>query len=281
MEFYYINHNGKKVDLSTYPYLFQSGDILDWSYSYDSTEGIRNDVSNFRKGIKEFSVQIAVMCDFSIPIDERREEWKTSVNTLLEILEEDILDEKEGKLYTDTGFYMNCMIISSAKSNWRMGFPFMFDTFKVLAKNPVWIKENLYHFDIGRNVESKGKRYAYGYGYMYGGQINNTSMINPHFYDTDFLLSIYGPVLNPVVYIGNIPYLVYSDIKKGERLEINSITGTVEKIRANGQSDDQFHFRQKEPSVFTKIKPGRQPVKWSGNFAFDITLYERRSAAKW
>ena len=56
MEFYYINHTGDRIDLSDYPYRFQSGDILDWTYAYDSSEGVRNRVSNFRKAIKEFSL---------------------------------------------------------------------------------------------------------------------------------------------------------------------------------------------------------------------------------
>ena len=64
MDFYYVNHKGKRIDLSDYPYLFQSGDILEWTYSYDTSEGERNQTSNFRKSVKEFSVKIAVLCDF-------------------------------------------------------------------------------------------------------------------------------------------------------------------------------------------------------------------------
>ena len=48
MEFYYINHTGDRIDLSDYPYRFQSGDVLDWTYAYDSSEVVRNRVSNFR-----------------------------------------------------------------------------------------------------------------------------------------------------------------------------------------------------------------------------------------
>lgn len=281
MDFYYVNHNGKRVDLSAYPYLFQSGDILDWVYAYDSSAGVRNRVSNFRKSIKEFSVKVAVLCDFTIPLEERRQEWRSSVNALLEVFEEDVLDGKEGKLYSDTGFYMKCMIIGSTKSDWKMGLPVMFNTLKVLAKDPNWIRDNLFHFGTTSGVVGKGKKYAYQYAYQYGGNLSDTSVTNPHFYDTDFLLTIYGPALNPVVYIGGSPYLVSTNIGAGERLEINSSEGTVIKVKIDGQQDDEFHYRQKVPSVFTKIKPGRQSVKWSGRFRFDLTLFERRSEAAW
>ena len=88
MDFYYVNHNGKRIDLSDYPYLFQSGDILDWIYTYDTSEGEKNQVSNFRKVAKEFSVKIAVLCDFSIPLNERKEEWNQAVDSLVELFEE-------------------------------------------------------------------------------------------------------------------------------------------------------------------------------------------------
>ncbi len=283
MEFYYINHTGDRIDLSDYPYRFQSGDILDWTYAYDSSEGVRNRVSNFRKSIKEFSVQVAVLCDFTLPREERETEWQAAVNHLMEVFEVDVLDEQEGRLYSDTGYYMNCMVIGSTKSDWKMGLPFMFNTLKVLAKTPIWFKDTLFHFDAvsGDGVQQDGKMYPYLYPYLYGGDLTNTGIINPGFYDSDFLLTIYGPVLNPVVYIGGQPYLVYTNLLQGERLEINSLQRTVIKVRNNGQRDDEFHFRQKEPSVFTPIAPGRNDIRWSGAFPFDLTLFERRSEAAW
>ena len=246
MEFYYINHAGDRVDLSEYPYRFQSGDILDWTYAYDNSEGVRNRVSNFRKAIKEFSVQVAVLCDFTLPREERKDEWKAAVNYLMEVFEVDVLDEQEGRLYSDTGYYMNCMVIGSTKSDWKMGLPFMFNTLKVLATTPVWFKDTMFHFDAvsGDNVQQDGKMYPYLYPYLYGGDLANTGIINPGFYDSDFLLTIYGPVLNPIVYIGGNPYLVYTNLLQGERLEVNSLQGTVIKILNNGLSDDEFHYRQ-------------------------------------
>ena len=157
----------------------------------------------------------------------------------------------------------------------------MFNTLKVLAKNPEWIKDNLYHFSVSSGKTGIGKRYAYQYAYQYGGNLSNTSIINPHFYATDFLLAIYGPALNPAVYIGGIPYLISVELEENERLEVNSMQGTVIKIKSDGQKDNAFHYRQKTPSVFTKIQPGRQEIRWSGNFPFDLTLFERRSEAAW
>ena len=84
MDFYFVNHKGKKIDFSDYPYLFQSGDLLDYQYKYTSVEGQgRNVTRGYRKAPKEFQVQIAVLCDFNIPRSERYNEWKEAVNYLV------------------------------------------------------------------------------------------------------------------------------------------------------------------------------------------------------
>ena len=72
MDFYYVNNRGQRIDLSDYPYMFQSGDLLNWMYTYNTQSSAKRDVtSDYKLAAKEIPVQIAVLCDFSIPLAER------------------------------------------------------------------------------------------------------------------------------------------------------------------------------------------------------------------
>lgn len=281
MDFYYVNHNGKRIDLSDYPYLFQSGDILDWIYTYDTSEGKRNQVSNFRKVAKEFSVKIAVLCDFSIPLNERQEEWNQAVDSLVELFEEDVIEGQEGKLYSDTGYYMNCMIIGSTKSDWKMGLPVMFNTLKLISSNPGWTKEHPYYFKSSEITSTDNKRYAGKYAYRYANGLTNTAIINEHYAECNFRLIVYGPCTQPSIYIGGYEYRFNIVLQEGEYLEVDSAEETVTKYMKSGVKINAFNNRNFKNSVFQPIQTGRQEVSWNGRFDFDIIMYEERSEPKW
>lgn len=284
MEFYYINHTGDRIDLSDYPYRFQSGDILDWTYAYDSSEGVRNRVSNFRKAIKEFSVQVAVLCDFTIPRDERESEWRAAVNHLMEVFEVDVLDEQEGRLYSDTGYYMNCMVIGSTKSDWKMGLPFMFNTLKVLAKHPVWIKEEKKSFiPVVEETQSDGFL-DYEYDYMYDFSAPSVGSVIwqvDHYAPCEFLMTIFGEAADPRVVINGHPYQIYTTLLANEYLQIDSRNNKIIKYLANGTRQNIYDLRAKSESVFEPITPGNIAVSWPGSYGFDLTLYLERSEPRW
>ena len=72
MNFYYINSKGERVNFYEEPYLFQSGDLLDYSWSYDSESGF-NLISNVRKEPKERKVSIGIIPDTRLSYEERKE----------------------------------------------------------------------------------------------------------------------------------------------------------------------------------------------------------------
>ena len=283
MEFYYVNNRGVRISLSDFPYRFQSGDLLNWSYSYSTKSLTTMDVtSDYKIPAKEIPVQIAVICDFTIPLEQRKEEWEAAVDYLCEVLSADVIDNKNGRLYTDTGFYMECKIIGSEKSDWKMGLPIMFNTMKILSDHPFWISETTYNFySYDTVLSSNNKNYPGRYAYRYANGLSNAYIQNPHFSDANFDLIIYGPVVNPQVTIGEIPYLVNIVLEAGEYLKIDSRAGTVTKVMANGEIVNAFHNRQKGRQFFKKIPPGRHSVSWPGTFAWDIIIYEERSEPKW
>lgn len=287
MDFYYVNNRGQRIDLSDYPYMFQSGDLLNWTYSYNTQSSAKRDVtSDYKLSAKEIPVQIAVLCDFSIPLAERREEWKEAVDHLADVLQADVTDGKDGKIYTDTGHYMSCKIIGSEKSDWKMGLPIMFNTMTVLADRPVWIREESRSFPPISSSSEEGEAsylnyehdYPYDYTMPYGGDVIWTV---DHYAPCEFLMTIFGPAVDPRIVINGHPYQIYTTLDTNEYLQIDSRNNQVIKYLANGIQQDIYDLRAKQESVFDPITPGNISVVWSGEFGFDITLYCERSEPKW
>ena len=286
MDFYYINNRGQKIDLSDYPYIFQSGDLLNWKDSYTTRSLAKRDItSDYKLSVKEIPVQIAVLCDFSIPLAERKEEWKEAVDHLADVLQADVVDGKAGRIYTDTGYYMNCKIIGSEKSNWKMGLPFMFNTMTILADRPIWIHEESRSFppiSSGTRQDETYLDYEHDYPYDYtmphGGDV---IWKVDHFAPCEFLMTIFGPAVDPRIVINGHPYQVYTTLDTNEYLQIDSRNNRVIKYLANGIQQDIYDLRAKQESVFDPITPGNISVVWPGDFGFDLTLFCERSEPRW
>lgn len=273
MKFCYINSKNEKIDLSTYPYIFQSGDLLDYLWEYDNKK--------FIKTKNEYNIKIAIMPDFKIPLEQRKQVFKGYVNKILDTFDYDVINGKNGRLYVDESSYLECFIIASKKSEWNIGKPFMFNDFTIVSSNPFWTQETTYTFKSSEIKSSNNKRYPYKYPYRYANGLTNTSLTNSHFVDCNFKLLIYGRCINPTVIIGGNIYKVHTLIEEGERLEIDSKNKTVVKVRNSGYIENLFNSRDKVSDVFRKIKTGVNSVNWNGDFDFDIILYEERSEPKW
>ncbi len=286
MDFYYVNNRGQRIDLSDYPYMFQSGDLLNWTYSYNTQSSAKRDVtSDYKLAAKEIPVQIAVLCDFSIPLAERREEWKEAVDYLADVLQADVIDDKDGKIYTDTGHYMKCKIIGSEKSDWKMGLPFMFNTMTVLSDRPVWIHEEFRSFPpISPGSEQEAyldyeHDYPYDYTIPYGGDVIwNVD----HYAPCEYEMIVYGPCVDPRAVINGHIYQVFTTLDENDYVKINSRENSVVQYLANGTQRDLYDYRVKiTGSLFEPIMPGNVRVVWSGEFGFDLTLFCERSEPKW
>lgn len=94
-------------------------------------------------------------------------------------------------------------------------------------------------------------------------------------------MTIYGPVVDPIINIGNYPYKVDTTVEENEYLTIDGTKNTVERTLADGTIINEYNKRSFENSVFRPIPPGNNSVLWSGDFGWDITLYQERSEPKW
>lgn len=287
MDFYYVNNRGERIDLSDYPYIFQQGDLLNWVYSYNTDNLVSRDITyGYKVAAKEIPVKLAVLCDYAIPLEQRKEAWEEAVDHLCEVISSDVIDNKNGKLYTDTGFYMECKIIGSEKSDWKMGLPIMFNTMNILSDRPVWITEAKRSFQMivsgsGESEEFLDYEHDYNYDYTmpYGGDV---IWKVDHYAPCEYEMIIYGPCVDPRVVINGHIYQVYVTLDENDYLKINSRENSVVQYLANGTQRDLYDYRVKiTGSLFEPIMPGNVRVVWSGEFGFDLTLFCERSEPRW
>lgn len=286
MDFYYVNNRGERIDLSDYPYIFQEGNLLDWVYSYSTDSLATRDVTyGYKMAAKTIPVKVAVLCDYTIPLEERKEQWKEAVDHLADVVQADVIDGKDGRLYTDTGFYLSCKIIGSEKTDWRMGLPIMFNTLTILADKPVWIREETKEFFPQSEVpapEDGFLDYEYDYQYDYTSQkIGTSDWYIDHYQPSEFEMTIFGPCVNPRILIEGYPYEVFDTLENNEYIVIDSRQNSVIKHLSNGTVQDLYDLRAKEESVFEPIPSGYLNLSWSGLFGFEITLYIERGEPRW
>ena len=286
MDFYYVNNRGDRIDLSDYPYIFQEGNLLNWTYSYSTDSLATRDVTyGYKMAAKTIPVKVAVLCDYTIQLEERKEQWKEAVDHLADVVQADVIDGKDGRLYTDTGFYLSCKIIGSEKTDWRMGLPIMFNTLTVLSDNPVWIREETKEFFSQSEVpapENGFLDYEYDYEYDYTAQkIGISDWYIDHYQANEFKMTIFGPCVNPRILVNGYPYEVFDTLEAGEYIVIDSRDNSVVKHLVNGTTQNVYDLRAKDQSVFEPIPSGYLNISWSGTFGFEITLYIERGEPRW
>lgn len=265
----YVNSNYENVDLNSEPYKMMVSDILDYEWA-PVKNGAK--ITGFKKDIMKRNVDIDIL-------RSGKETSRSLQNRLTDFFETDISKGTPGKLYIDD-YYLLCYIYSSSKKNWETNVITTCE-YGVISDHPLWIKETAHQFKAKELVASNNKRYAYKYAYRYANGLMNTSIVNDHYTDCNFRMIIYGPIQNPLVYIGGHEYLVKIVLEENEYLEIDSAAETVVKVTAFGERINAFHNRNFAVSVFEPIHPGKQNVGWSGRFDFDLIVYEERSEPKW
>lgn len=265
----YVNSMLEEVNLNSGAYKMMVSDILD--YEWEVVES-GSKIAGFKKAISKKNIDIDVLrMNGTSP--------RILSSELIDIFESDIHRMSPGKLYIGQ-YYLPCYIQSSKKQNWETDVV-MTCEFGVVTDHAFWIREHPYYFKKSEVKSSNNKRYAYRYAYRYANGLMNTAIINDHYADCNFRMVIYGPITDPLVYIGGHEYLVNIVLEAGEYLEIDSAEETVTKVTFLGERINVFNNRNFVSSVFEPVHPGRQNVGWSGRFDFDLIIFEERSEPKW
>lgn len=232
-------------------------------------EKIGCEVGGFRKKAKVFELVL----DFIGTKEEREEE----ADHLFEITETDIINKEIGKL-TYNGYEIQCYIIENKYVGKTERTRVVRREAKAYAPYPFWIKEEKYEFRVGETLSSNDKIYPNKYPYRYANGLKRKTIVNKHFSDSNIILKIYGPVVNPQVIIGGNAYIVYNILENEEYLEINTMTKTIEKIKKNGEKENLFHYKGRQ--TLKKIQTGANEVIF-GEFNFDLTILQERSEPPW
>nr|DAF33076.1 MAG TPA: tail protein [Caudoviricetes sp.] len=305
--YYQAGADGKIVNLDKPPYWMQTGDFLNYSREYTLSGKC---IGELRKTIQEKEFTITIF-------GKEQAEYERNVDALHEVFEKDVLNKKPGRFYFGE-YYISCFIYASEKEEWESGYS-MENTLKLIEANPFWRKETLYQFLPEVMDSGAGEQIPVETGEIYTGEaMDNQAALREFAFDflrrsdrkvrypqfdlpfdfvktrgrrtidntmafseSNFILTIYGFVDTPSILIAGHPYVVNITIYEGERVIIDSATGTVKKIGRLGEETNLYNSRGKEYSVFQKIPPGVQAVNWSGGFGFDILLYDERSEPKW
>lgn len=131
-----------------------------------------------------------------------------------------------------------------------------------------------------KNQPVSGHGYIYVYPYQYSSGALK-SFLNDALVGSNFKLIIYGPVINPALYIGGHMYAVNVPVESDEYLEINSREKIIETVQSDGKRTSAINYRNRENYVFQKIPSGPVAVTWNNDFGFDLTLFDERSEPKW
>lgn len=267
----YVNHLGEAVELGTAPIFAGENDLRNykWNYLYNKKR-----IKNLYKGVAEKNLLITIIC--------LNEEIGIQVkNRIFEVFEKDVLQRVRGKIYIGD-YYLTGNIVASQKSKYYRDKGCMEVTVTIATDNPFWIREKTFAFLKTADYETDNKHYrGYRYPWRYANGLNNAEVINDHFAAANFKMIVYGHVVNPQVVIGGYIYQLYTVLEEGEYITIDSIAKTVQKVMVDGRIVNVFNDRDKRNSVFRPIQPGRQQVSWSGQFDWELTVYEERGEPKW
>lgn len=268
----YVNHIGEELELGSRGVFVNYSDLHDYQWNY--TE-VGDKVSYFQRGVIRKNVPIVIAC-------QNAEDGISVVNQLMELSEKDILVKSPGRIYL-MGYYLNCYIIGSQKTDYLAKRGYMIATLQLLTDQPAWIKETKFQFNYGGSSHTLGNDMDYptDHPYDFSNPFSSRMVENPGFTGSDFRMVIYGECDDPHIGIGDHLYEVDCEIGAHEYLTIDSKKKTIILTQQSGTTVNKFKFRNRESYIFEKIPSGETMVSWDGDYKFDIILYEERSEPKW
>lgn len=268
--FIYENHLGQRFDEDCV-YLNYS-DLRDYLWSFDT---LNSRISRFYRSIRERKLPLVI-------VGKTSDEATEIKNRLFEIAEADVVAMIPGKVYSGE-YYTQGYITASAKSEYLRSKRFGKINLTLTSVDPVWYREKLYRFTPTPSMDV-GEGFDYPFGYPYDYSTRTKTARNIEFNSVsgnEFRLTVYGPVSDPSIKIGNHVYSITGTIGAGETLLIDSITKKITLTSQTGQKHNWFDKRNRESYIFEPIPAGYHTVSWGGSFGFDLTAIEKRSEPGW
>ena len=275
-KFIYENHLGERfVGLENGVYL-NYNDLRDYSWNYDT---INSKISRFYKQITDKNLPL-VACGVT------EEKAISAKNRLLDIAEADIVAKIPGRIFVGD-YYMIGYVTKSTKSNYLITKRLTNINLTFTSDDPVWCREKSYSFATTETANADemqtigGTDYNVAYDYDFAAALPSQDITVDSTDGATFKIRVYGKAEYPLIAIGGHSYSVNGVVEDGESLLIDALNKKITLTTESGNAVNWFDRRNRESDIFQPIPSGTVSVAWTGNFAFDLTVIEKRSEPRW
>lgn len=276
MELYYENSKGEKINLMENGIYAQNPENLvesEWKYNTISNINGVGRIKNFYKEIQEVSLTLSIMAD-------TKEEYNEILERLHRITEYDVRKNTPGRLWWND-FYKNVNCYATSYDDFDELFECVEKEIKFVSTEPMWIREISFSFHEAAESVQEGGDYDFDYDFDYIASTDNTYFENESIAETNFEITIYGPCDDPEIVVGGNRYILYISLQENEYAKINSKTRKIIKVSQYGETENVFHFRDRDNNIFEKIPDGENHVSWSPKNGFDLKIYDERGEPVW
>lgn len=272
---YYDRYNTLKLTLNRYPYYSELSDLKDWTWAFNEQFG---KINTFRRAKQSYELLIGIAGNF-----------KNQHDVLTDIFSADVIAGQPGHIEIN-GWSLPCYI-TEAEHEYAAGLDRK-NRYVVISTTSTWVRKETRSFngtgEGGGGDVDLGRDYSYSSGILGRGYNYGYSVAESHYASIDlpgtgngYEILIYGPAVNPVIYLDNKPIQVNVTLTGTERLRIvsNGSDKTIKILSSSGVETDAFVYRDKVNSPFLEL--GTHTDLTYGAVRFDFTTIERRSEPTW
>lgn len=263
----FVNHLNEVVEFGKDGVFANHGDLRDYKWTYNA---LNKKIASFKRDIGTRTLPIIIGGDNA----------EAKADKIFEVFEKDVIYNKAGKMWIGD-YYLEGFFYASKKTAYENGIVKL-DVSFVTDRN-FWACDKNYLFRLNNSaITEEGLGYPYDYPYDFLSPISIQNFNNTSFAESNFIMTIYGFVENPMVTIGGNSYKVNCTVESNEYLTINSRERTIIRTTARGEKVNEFAQRDKEVgNVFQLIPSGVNKVTMASDFNLDITILEERSEPLW
>lgn len=265
----FINHIGEIIEFGKNNILINENDFRNYEWTYESKN---SKITGFKRGIPKKSLPVTIWGDNA----------RETANNIHDILEKDVVEGIPGKMYIGD-YYLSGYFYAGDSSEYTQQKRIVYSMKFVVDNDIAWTKQFKREFlPRTRSEEQKGLDFPTDFEFDFAEeQLGHETLNVDHYAPNHFQMIVYGPCVDPIVYINEYPYQINTTLKESEYLIIDSRKHEVMKYLANGTVEDIYNSREFANSVFEMIPSGKLSINWSGAFGFDIILFLERSEPKW
>ena len=250
---------------------------FEWEYTLsNSISGLGGKASGFARRPRTVDLEVRMR-------GGSRAQAVELFNRFHAVTEADCMAEEPGRLYVGTQYIVCYLSVTGSILSAPRLANWIVRDITALIVEPYWCTETTTIFNVStaEEIDLTGKKFDLRYPYRYGSGYTTGSIINTHYAACPAVITIYGPVENPVAIIAGTTYNVDVQLTSSERLVIDQTTHEIYTVNANGVRTNVFNKRNKEHDIFKYIPIGASDVLYDGTFKMSVSLVQMRSELEW